>query len=137
MFLTTSSMLITTPGAIIAVPGISYMRYMSFLGLFLFKDIISLGVSLYLISHFGKKSYRYGKHNSYLGKSYLRKVILSPWIPVLLATKIAVIELGRFKALVASVCRKDTTPLAQRIHLVRLHRFELASNFQVLPKHGQ
>src|ERR1700761_1575655 len=34
MFLTTSSMLITTPGAIIAVPGISYMRYMSFLGLF-------------------------------------------------------------------------------------------------------
>ena len=56
MFLTTSSMLITTPGAIIAVPGIGYMRYMSFLGLFLFKDIISLGVSLYLISHFGKKA---------------------------------------------------------------------------------
>jgi uncharacterized membrane protein YkgB len=56
MFLTTSSMLITTPGAIIAVPGISYMRYMSFLGLFLFKDIISLGVSLYLVSHFGKKA---------------------------------------------------------------------------------
>jgi len=26
------------------------------LGLFLFKDIISLGVSLYLISHFGKKA---------------------------------------------------------------------------------
>jgi uncharacterized membrane protein YkgB len=56
MFLTTSSMLITTPGAIIAVPGISYMKYMSFLGLFLFKDIISLGVSLYLVSHFGKKA---------------------------------------------------------------------------------
>jgi uncharacterized membrane protein YkgB len=56
MFLTTSSMLITTPGAIITVPGISYMRYMSFLGLFLFKDIISLGVSLYLVSHFGKKA---------------------------------------------------------------------------------
>ena len=54
MFLTTSSMLITTPGTIIAVPGISYMRYMSFLGLFLFKDIISLGVSLYLVGHFGK-----------------------------------------------------------------------------------
>ena len=52
MFLTTSSMFITTPGAIITVPGISYMRYMSFLGLFLFKDIISL----YLISHFGKKA---------------------------------------------------------------------------------
>jgi uncharacterized membrane protein YkgB len=56
MFMTTSSMLITTPGAIIAVPGISYMKYMSFLGLFLFKDIISLGVSLYLVSHFGKKA---------------------------------------------------------------------------------
>ena len=56
MFLTTSSMLLTTPGTIIAVPGISYMRYMSFLGLFLFKDIISLGVSLYLISHFGNKA---------------------------------------------------------------------------------
>jgi uncharacterized membrane protein YkgB len=56
MFFTTSSMFITTPGAIVAVHGISYMRYMSFLGLFLFKDIISLGVSLYLISHFGKKA---------------------------------------------------------------------------------
>jgi reactive chlorine resistance protein C len=56
MFLTTSSMLITSPGAIIAVHGISYMKYMSFLGLFLFKDIISLGVSLYLIRHFGKKA---------------------------------------------------------------------------------
>ena len=44
MFFTTSTMLITTPGAIIDVPGISYMRYMSFLGLFLFKDVISLGV---------------------------------------------------------------------------------------------
>jgi reactive chlorine resistance protein C len=56
MFFTTSSMLITTPGAIIAVHGISHMRYMSFLGLFLFKDIISLGVSFYLISYFGKKA---------------------------------------------------------------------------------
>ena len=56
MFFTTSTMLITTPGAIIAVPGISYMRYMSFLGLFLFKDIISLGVSFYLISYFGKRA---------------------------------------------------------------------------------
>jgi uncharacterized membrane protein YkgB len=53
MFFTTSSMFITTPGAIIVVHG---MRYMSFLGLFLFKDIIALGVSLYLISHFGKKA---------------------------------------------------------------------------------
>jgi uncharacterized membrane protein YkgB len=56
MFCTTSSMLVTTPGTIIAVPGIPYMRYMSFLGLFLFKDIISLGVSLYLISNFGRKA---------------------------------------------------------------------------------
>jgi uncharacterized membrane protein YkgB len=37
-------------------PGINGMRYMSNLGLFLFKDVISLGVSLYLISYFGKKA---------------------------------------------------------------------------------
>src|SRR5260370_33595264 len=42
MFFITSTMVITTPGAIISVPGIHGMRYMSFLGLFLFKDIISL-----------------------------------------------------------------------------------------------
>jgi reactive chlorine resistance protein C len=56
MFFTTSTMIITTPGAIISVPGIHGMRYMSFLGLFLFKDVISLGVSFYLISEFGKKA---------------------------------------------------------------------------------
>jgi uncharacterized membrane protein YkgB len=56
MFFTTSSMVITTHGAIIAVHGISYMRYLSNLGLFLFKDIISLGVSFYLISYFGEKA---------------------------------------------------------------------------------
>jgi uncharacterized membrane protein YkgB len=56
MFFTTSSMIMTTPGAIIAVPGIAYMHYMSFLGLFLFKDVIALGVSLYLVSYFGKKA---------------------------------------------------------------------------------
>jgi uncharacterized membrane protein YkgB len=56
MFFTTSTMVITTPGAIISVPGIHGMRYMSFLGLFLFKDVISLGVSLYLISYFGNKA---------------------------------------------------------------------------------
>lgn len=50
MFFVTSTMVITTPGAIIAVHGIRHMRYMSFLGLFLFKDVISLGVSFYLIS---------------------------------------------------------------------------------------
>lgn len=53
MFLTTSTMLITTPGATISVHGV---RYMSFLGLFLYKDVISLGVSLYLISYFGNKA---------------------------------------------------------------------------------
>ena len=56
MFFTTSTMLLTTPGAIISVPGIHGMRYMSNLGLFLFKDVISLGVSFYLISYFGKKA---------------------------------------------------------------------------------
>jgi reactive chlorine resistance protein C len=54
MFFTTSTMLLTTPGATIAVHGI---RYMSFLGLFLYKDVISLGVSLYLISYFGYKAH--------------------------------------------------------------------------------
>jgi len=53
MFFTTSTMLLTTPGATLSVHG---MRYMSNLGLFLYKDVISLGVSLYLISHFGKKA---------------------------------------------------------------------------------
>jgi uncharacterized membrane protein YkgB len=53
MFFTTSTMLLTTPGATVAVHGI---RYMSFLGLFLYKDVISLGVSFYLIGYFGNKS---------------------------------------------------------------------------------
>jgi uncharacterized membrane protein YkgB len=56
MFFITSTMVITTPGAIISVPGIHGMRYLSFLGLFLFKDVISLGVSFYLISYFGRKA---------------------------------------------------------------------------------
>jgi uncharacterized membrane protein YkgB len=53
MFFTTSTMIITTPGATTIVHG---MRYMSFLGLFLFKDVISLGVSFYLVSYFGKEA---------------------------------------------------------------------------------
>ena len=53
MFFTTSSMLITTPGTTALIHGI---RYMTFLGLFLFKDVISLGVSLYLISCFGQRA---------------------------------------------------------------------------------
>ncbi|HWB94976.1 MAG TPA: DUF417 family protein [Puia sp.] len=53
MFFTTSSMLLTTPGAIIHVNG---MGYMNNLGLFLYKDIINLGASFYLISYFGQKA---------------------------------------------------------------------------------
>jgi reactive chlorine resistance protein C len=56
MFFITSTMIATTPGAIISVPGISGMRYMSFLGLFLFKDVISLGASVYLVSYFGRQA---------------------------------------------------------------------------------
>jgi uncharacterized membrane protein YkgB len=56
MFFITSTMVISTPGAIIAVPGIRHMRYLSMVGLFLFKDVISLGVSFYLISYFGKRA---------------------------------------------------------------------------------
>jgi uncharacterized membrane protein YkgB len=55
MFFTTSTMIMTTPGAITVVHG---MGYMSFLGLFLFKDVVSLGVSLYLVSYFGQKASR-------------------------------------------------------------------------------
>jgi uncharacterized membrane protein YkgB len=51
MFSTTSTMVITTPGTTISVHGV---RYMTFLGLFLFKDVICLGAALYLISQFGK-----------------------------------------------------------------------------------
>jgi uncharacterized membrane protein YkgB len=53
MFLITSTMLISTPGTTVLVHGI---RYMSFLGLFLFKDIISFGACLYLVSYFGRKA---------------------------------------------------------------------------------
>jgi uncharacterized membrane protein YkgB len=63
MFFTTSTMFITTPGTIIAVHGIKYMRYMGFLGLFLFKDIISLGVSFFLISSFGQRSILFDNKN--------------------------------------------------------------------------
>ncbi|MEI9979567.1 MAG: DUF417 family protein [Edaphobacter sp.] len=56
MFFITSTMFITTPGTTISVPGIHGMRYMGLLGLFLFKDVISLGASFYLVSYFGKKA---------------------------------------------------------------------------------
>lgn len=53
MFLTTSSMLLTTPGAITIVQG---KPYMSFMGLFLYKDVLSLGVALYLSARYGDKA---------------------------------------------------------------------------------
>lgn len=53
MFFITSSMLITTPGAVISYHG---MRYMSLVGLFLYKDIIALGASLYLITLFRRRA---------------------------------------------------------------------------------
>ena len=46
-------MLLTTPGALTAVHA---MKYMSFLGLFLYKDIIALGVSFYLTAYFGREA---------------------------------------------------------------------------------
>lgn len=63
MFFTTSTMIITTPGAIVSVAGIHGMRYMSFLGLFLFKDVICLGASFYLLSYFGQKASVYENRN--------------------------------------------------------------------------
>jgi uncharacterized membrane protein YkgB len=56
MFFLTSTMFFSTPGTVISVPGIRYMRYMGMLGLFLFKDIIALGASFYLVSYYGKKA---------------------------------------------------------------------------------
>ena len=52
IFFVTSMMIISTPGAIVRVNGFAYMND---LGLFLFKDVISLGACFYLISYFGKK----------------------------------------------------------------------------------
>jgi uncharacterized membrane protein YkgB len=56
MFFITSTMVISTPGTTISVHGI---RYMNFLGLFLFKDIIAFGASSYLVSYFGRKAIVY------------------------------------------------------------------------------
>jgi uncharacterized membrane protein YkgB len=55
MFFITSTMVATTPGAIITFHG---MRYMSFMGLFLFKDVIAFGASLALIAWFWKRANR-------------------------------------------------------------------------------
>ena len=53
MFFITSTMLLSTPDAIVAWKG---FRYMNNLGLFLFKDVISFGVSLYFITYYGRKA---------------------------------------------------------------------------------
>lgn len=53
MFYITSMMVFTTPGVITSVRG---MRYMTFLGLILFKDFISLGASLYLVNSFAQRA---------------------------------------------------------------------------------
>ena len=53
MFFITSTMVLSTPGTTTVVHG---LRFMSFLGLFLFKDVLALGVSFYLISSFGQRA---------------------------------------------------------------------------------
>jgi uncharacterized membrane protein YkgB len=53
MFFLTSTMLLSTPDITVSVKGISYLNN---LGLFLFKDIIALGASFFLITHFGEKA---------------------------------------------------------------------------------
>jgi reactive chlorine resistance protein C len=53
MFTITSTMVITTPGAIVSVHG---LRFMSFIGLFLFKDVVAVGASLYLATYFGQRA---------------------------------------------------------------------------------
>ena len=53
MFFLTSSMLLSTPGLLLNVKGFYFLDE---LGLFLFKDIISLGASFYLFTNFGMKA---------------------------------------------------------------------------------
>ena len=60
MFITTSTMILTTPGTIVMVKG---MGYMTFLGLFLFKDVVGLAVALHLVSHFRYKAIRLATQN--------------------------------------------------------------------------
>ncbi|KAA2242670.1 DUF417 family protein [Chitinophaga agrisoli] len=60
MFFVTSTMVITTPDSLVNVNGVNYM---SFLGLFLYKDVINLGASLYLITRYGHMAAeKKGKH---------------------------------------------------------------------------
>ena len=53
MFFITSTMVITTPDSIINIKG---MGYLTLTGLFLFKDLVSLGSSFYLLSYFRQKA---------------------------------------------------------------------------------
>jgi len=53
MFFLTSTMLLSTPDILVKVKGVSYLNN---LGLFLFKDIIALGGSFFLIGHYGEKA---------------------------------------------------------------------------------
>ena len=53
MFFLTSTMLLSTPEIMVKVKGVSYLNN---LGLFLFKDIIALGASFFLIAHFGERA---------------------------------------------------------------------------------
>lgn len=53
MFFITSTMVITTPDSLTSVNGINYM---SFMGLFLFKDVLNLGASLFLVTKFSDKA---------------------------------------------------------------------------------
>lgn len=53
MFFLTSTLFISTPGT---VAQIGQMWYMTVIGLFLFKDIIALSLSFYLVGAFGKRA---------------------------------------------------------------------------------
>jgi uncharacterized membrane protein YkgB len=55
MFFITSTLLISTPSAL-TITHVGGGSYLSLLGLFLFKDIISLGASINLVGKFGKKA---------------------------------------------------------------------------------
>jgi reactive chlorine resistance protein C len=60
IFTVTGTMVITAADSIVVVKGIAYM---SFVGLFLFKDIVSLGVSFYLLSYYRQKAISINKIN--------------------------------------------------------------------------
>jgi len=55
MFFITTTLLVTTPSTL-TINHIDGFNYLSLLGLFLFKDIISLGASINLVGKFGQKA---------------------------------------------------------------------------------